>query len=884
MNHFVFYQKYRPDDFNKIIGQDQTVSILKKAIAEQRFPHAVIFFGPHGVGKTSAARIFAKAINCQKPNLDNCCNQCHSCQLINHNQTQDLIEMDGASNNGVEHIRQIVNQSNYLPTSLKFRVYIIDEAHMLTKEAWNAMLKLLEEPAKHLVFVFASTEIYKFPLTIISRCQKFNFTKISPTLAKKFLLKIIQEEKITISNEAVDGIVALADGSLRDLCNIIDQLSHLNGKKIDTTLLYDSFVILNLATKIAFFHALLKADLIFLNNQINFYDQKGINFYKLALEISEFFFELLVSYKSDNVNFYKNFTTDDLTKLRIYDYEFLLVVANVWNDHITQLKNNDEQKVFFKNICLKIIGLFTKQDDVKKDISSKNKKKNSFSQDINQKEEIITKKQTNINQVDNSFCIKTNQPTVFKKNMNQSQSVIKDQQVFSYNDQLSDSNPLIKASCKNQQLVTIIDIESKQEFLSLFNCIVADENHKEKVFKIYQQQTVEQYFLALYRYYVNVKYVLRKQHQNNLTSLIQKLVDASLVNIIIDFVFAQNKKSFNWKYAQKITNDFIIQQIIDLNTAYVFLTKIISDQITLKNKQKNTKTKVSLRQISFFHDPSRISWLQRKKIFNHYQKYSTKEYWDILVQHECYQTFQKHELTQISEVINQLNNDVFVKLILDFNFHHQNQTWSLSQIKQTLSELKNKGTLEKACDFLRMQQQKLLFSFKIPESKPSDTINEQILKLLRNTVELDDVFLMNFVRIYRNNDADMVAKISLFLKNLSLKAPELTEVLNVLTYYSTIVCASANGVVLAIKDNNFVADVFDFNNNVFFLNIIGQVFGKLLYFGAISDELKNVTNQFDVLFQKHSIFNDLTDICLSFENPYLKKAKAIKQLFAKVII
>ncbi len=223
MNYKVLYRKYRPDNFSSIIGQDYMITILKNEIKNDKISHAYIFSGPRGTGKTSTAKVFAKAVNCLNPTEDGPCNECASC--LHFKENADIIEIDAASNNGVEEIREIINNIKLAPAYSKYKVYIIDEVHMLSTSAFNALLLTLEEPPKHVIFILATTNIEAVPITILSRCQRFDFQKISIQDIKKRLNYVIEKENIKIEEEALEEIAYISDGGMRDALSILDQLS-----------------------------------------------------------------------------------------------------------------------------------------------------------------------------------------------------------------------------------------------------------------------------------------------------------------------------------------------------------------------------------------------------------------------------------------------------------------------------------------------------------------------------------------------------------------------------------------------------------------------------------------------------------------------------------
>lgn len=235
-NFVVTARKWRPQLFEDVVGQEHITSTLKNAIKEKRIAHAYLFTGPRGVGKTTTARILAKTLNCENSKNSEPCNECEMCKSIQNSQLIDIIEIDGASNRGIDEIRTLRDSVKYAPTRGKYKVYIIDEVHMLTKESFNAFLKTLEEPPEHIIFIFATTDVHKVPLTIISRCQRYDFRRIQLDKIKETLKMIADEEKIAIDDKTLTIIAKKADGALRDAESYFDQVVAFSKGKIDAEL------------------------------------------------------------------------------------------------------------------------------------------------------------------------------------------------------------------------------------------------------------------------------------------------------------------------------------------------------------------------------------------------------------------------------------------------------------------------------------------------------------------------------------------------------------------------------------------------------------------------------------------------------------------------
>ncbi|MGZ3513457.1 MAG: DNA polymerase III subunit gamma/tau [Thermodesulfobacteriota bacterium] len=231
-SYLVLARKWRPQVFEEVVGQQHITRALQNGISQQRVAHAFLFTGARGVGKTSTARILAKALNCEKGPQINPCNQCTNCQEITHGTSIDVIEIDGASNRGIDEIRELRENVRYTPAKSRHKIYIIDEVHMLTKEAFNALLKTLEEPPPHIIFIFATTEPHKIPATILSRCQRYDFKRIPFREVVGSLKRIVEEEGVQISQRGLFSIAQESEGSLRDAESLLDQVIAYAGKQI----------------------------------------------------------------------------------------------------------------------------------------------------------------------------------------------------------------------------------------------------------------------------------------------------------------------------------------------------------------------------------------------------------------------------------------------------------------------------------------------------------------------------------------------------------------------------------------------------------------------------------------------------------------------------
>lgn len=300
------YRKYRPKTLDEIGGQETIVKILKNTITKNQINHAYIFAGPRGTGKTSIAKIFAKMVNCQNLKNTTPCGKCASCIQENNS---DIIEIDAASNNGVDEIRELKNKITLVPAYGKYKVYIIDEVHMLTTGAFNALLKTLEEPPKHIIFILATTDPHKIPETIISRCQYFNFQKISQSSIVKRLKEIATKENINIEDHALEEIARLSNGGMRDSIGLLDQAIAYTNNKITIKDIHDINGTISPKNLQELIFLIEKNDLVNILKLLDKYNEKGVNFVKFSEELIEFLRNILIYsqaeayFKEKNTNF-----------------------------------------------------------------------------------------------------------------------------------------------------------------------------------------------------------------------------------------------------------------------------------------------------------------------------------------------------------------------------------------------------------------------------------------------------------------------------------------------------------------------------------------------------------------------------------------------------
>ena len=349
------YRKYRPKDFDSVVGQSAIVKTLKNSIINHNFTHAYMFFGPRGTGKTTISKIFARNINCLDPKDGVACGKCDHCKVSFSKDCIDIIEIDAASNNGVDEIRELKNKISLVPSQLKYKVYIIDEVHMLSIGAFNALLKTLEEPPEHAIFILATTDPQKVPETIVSRCQCFSFKKISVDTIKEKLEYVCKEEKIKIEDEVLENIAVLSDGGLRDALGLLDKMTSYTDKKITM----EDFVSVNgiISNKELneFISSVMNGDIAKVLGDINNFDNNGKNLIQVISQILNYSRNILVDHYLNN------------TKLPYDINKFQSFINNI-NENMFDIKKSDNTRIFIEMFILKYMSNNTITDREAKNV------------------------------------------------------------------------------------------------------------------------------------------------------------------------------------------------------------------------------------------------------------------------------------------------------------------------------------------------------------------------------------------------------------------------------------------------------------------------------------------------------------------------------------
>ena len=395
MEYKVLYRKYRPQNFDSLVGQEYTKSLLKNAIKNEHISHAYIFTGPRGTGKTSSAKIFAKALNCLNPIDGNPCNECEMCKSFGANP--DIIEIDAASNNGVDEIREIINNVRLAPSNSKYKVYIVDEFHMLSTSAFNALLLTLEEPPSNVVFILATTDIQSVPITVLSRCQRFDFKPIAVDDIINRLNYVCNEENIDITDAALKEIAYMSNGGMRDALSILDQISSRN-TKIDVDDVTSNFGSISNKKIKEFMDVFTTGDVHGTLELLKEFKNNGIDVRILIEKLIDRIKSILIDIKLDNYN-------------GVLDFDMLYSMVFELNRVLQEIKSNIDPYNFLEIVVLKYFpGNKISNNDVKVQpeeekndnalkIEQKTEKiavEENISQEIKEKKQIETNNETSI--------------------------------------------------------------------------------------------------------------------------------------------------------------------------------------------------------------------------------------------------------------------------------------------------------------------------------------------------------------------------------------------------------------------------------------------------------------------------------------------------------
>lgn len=411
------YRKYRPTTFDDVSGQTFIIKTLKNAIATNKISHAYLFSGTRGTGKTTIAKIFAKNVNCMNLIDGNVCGKCEICTTENTDDIQDIIEIDAASNNGVDEIRELKNKIKLAPVLCKYKVYIIDEVHMLSTGAFNALLKTLEEPPSHVIFILATTEPQKIPITIISRCQRFDFKKLSIIDIKNRLKYIAEKEHINITDDCLDEIAKMSDGAMRDAIGLLDQVSSFNEDSITIDDIYQISGSVPFKKIYELIDSYINEDIENILKTTEEIYNEGKDFIKLTFDMLSIFKDVLIYYRApkyfENLN---KLNFDEIKKIKekidIFDLE--LIIETLENLS-RELKLSDYPRILLEMFLInKKSASNTLTEEVKHYKEAVNEEQKEVINELKEERKIETelkKVETNVEEIKENLTIKQNEYT-----------------------------------------------------------------------------------------------------------------------------------------------------------------------------------------------------------------------------------------------------------------------------------------------------------------------------------------------------------------------------------------------------------------------------------------------------------------------------------------
>lgn len=402
MSYKALYRMYRPQTFDEVAGQRQIIQTLQNAVRDEKIAHAYLFTGPRGTGKTTMAKLLAKALNCKheekKP-----CNECAACLAINEGSFPDVIEIDAASNNGVDEVRNLIDKVKYAPIEGKYKVYIIDEVHMMSQGAFNALLKTLEEPPAHVIFILATTEPHKVLPTILSRCQRFDFGRISRKDIEKRIKDVLMQEEISCDDGVIELVSELCDGGMRDALSILDQAIAYAGDSITQEDIRNIYGVISDEEKIMLLEAINENDHQKLLEKINEYDERGIDISRLTNNLIDLLKEIIIYKSSEKYRGLKIINSSNSERVVKIGNKRLFSMIDILVEALSSYRRAGAPKALFEIACLKMCGLndgveekvvyVEKQQPTVIEPKKEEIKTISFSEEIKQREQKIEAKE-----------------------------------------------------------------------------------------------------------------------------------------------------------------------------------------------------------------------------------------------------------------------------------------------------------------------------------------------------------------------------------------------------------------------------------------------------------------------------------------------------------
>lgn len=362
MSYLALYRKYRSKNFDELVGQEAIKQTLENSLKIQKISHAYLFSGPRGTGKTSVARLFAKALNCEKGNGE-ICNECPNCCAINEGSHPDVIEIDAASNSGVDEVRELIEKVKYAPIQGKYKVYIIDEVHMMTNSAFNALLKTLEEPPSYVVFILCTTEPYKLLPTILSRCQRYEFKKITDVELRKLITHVLKEEGVSATNDAINLIVELANGGARDSLSLLDQVISYAGSNIEEEDVIKMFGLVSSQEKIRLLENIKEGNTLKVLKTYDEFIIRNIDLSRLVNELLTLLKDSLVYLKTRDKSLITSSKEEDAKEIMLkFDESELLSYIDLLLKCQNEFKTTSDPNFLFEIYLLKLLKVETSQE------------------------------------------------------------------------------------------------------------------------------------------------------------------------------------------------------------------------------------------------------------------------------------------------------------------------------------------------------------------------------------------------------------------------------------------------------------------------------------------------------------------------------------------